>query len=107
MGALGWREHRTATMGASRMIAALVWGIAAGFLARAVFGGAKPGVLMTLVAGFGGSLLGYLVAHELLGLHEMHLFKPEGLLPASLGAFVLLLAADRVRRATRRKTTFG
>ena len=89
------------------MIAALVWGIAAGFLARAVFGGAKPGVLMTLLAGFGGSVLGFLVTHELLGIHEMHLFKPEGLLPASVAALVLLLAADRLRRATRRKTTFG
>lgn len=89
------------------MIEALAWGVAAGFLARAVFGGAKPGVLMTLVAGFGGSLLGFLVAHELLGIHEMHLFKPEALLPASVGALFLLLVADRVRRATRRKTTFG
>lgn len=89
------------------MIAALAWGIAAGILARALFGGTKPGLLMTLVAGFAGSVLGFLVAHELLGMHEMHLFAPEGLMPASIGALVLLLVADRVRRATRRKTTFG
>ena len=89
------------------MIPALVWGIAAGLLARAVLGGARPGVLITLIAGFGGSVIGFLVTHELLGIHEMHLFKPEGLLPASIGALVLLLVADRVRRATRHKTTFG
>lgn len=89
------------------MIAALVWGIAAGFLARVCFGGAKPGVLMTLVAGFGGSILGFLVAHELLGIHEIHLFEPEGFLPASVGALVLLLVADRIRRGARHKTMFG
>ena len=37
------------------MIAAVVWGLAAGFLARAVFGGAKPGLLLTLSAGFGAT----------------------------------------------------
>lgn len=100
-----WRRCQ-ATRAAS-MISALVWGIAAGFLARAVVGGAKPGVLITLVAGFGGSLIGFLVTHELLGIHEMHLFAPEGLLPASVGALVLLLLGARVRRATRHKTTFG
>lgn len=89
------------------MIEALAWGVAAGFLARAVFGGAKPGVLMTLVAGFAGSLLGFLVAHELLGIREMHLFKPDALLPASIGALVLLLVSDRVRHVRRRKPTFG
>lgn len=89
------------------MIAALVWGIAAGFLARAVFGGARPGVVVTLIAGFGGSVIGFLVAHELFKIHEMHLFAPEGLLPATVGALVVMLIADRVRRAARHKTTFG
>lgn len=88
------------------MIAALAWGIAAGFLARAVVRGDKPGVLMTLIAGFGGSVIGYLVAHELLGVHEMHLFAPEGVLPASVGALVLLLG-DRIRRSARHRSTFG
>lgn len=92
---------------AASVIAALVWGVAAGFLARAAFGAAKPGVPITLVAGFGGSVLGFLVTHELLGLHEMHLFAPEGLLPAAIGALVLLLVAGRLRRAARHKTTFG
>lgn len=88
------------------MIAALTWGIAAGFLARAMFCGAKPGVLLTLGAGFGGSVLGFLVAHQLFGLHDMHLFAPEGLLPASVGALVLLLVAARVRRVARHKARF-
>lgn len=89
------------------MIAALAWGITAGCIARAMFGGDKPGLLMTLIAGFGGSVLGFLVAHELLGLHQMHLFAPEGLLPASVAALGLLLLANRLRRAHRRNTIFG
>lgn len=64
-------------------------------------------MLVTLIAGFGGSVLGFLVTHELFGLHEMHPFAPEGLLPASVGALGVLFVVDRVRRATRRKTTFG
>ena len=38
------------------MIAALVWGIAAGCLARAVLGDHKPGVLMTMIATVLGGL---------------------------------------------------
>lgn len=89
------------------MIAVLIWGIAAGCIARAMLDRSKPGLLMTLIAGFGGSLLGFLVAHELLGLHEMHLFTPESLLPATAAALSLLLLAGRLRRAHRRNTIFG
>ncbi len=88
------------------MIAALAWGVAAGCLARALVGG-EPGLLATLFAGFGGSVVGYVVAHELLGRHDMHLFAPEGLLPASVAASLLLLAHNRLRRANRRTTMFG
>lgn len=89
------------------MIEALAWGVAAGLLARAMFGADKPGLLMTLLAGFGGSVLGFLLAHEVLGLHEMHLFAPEGLLPAGAAAGLLLLLGNRLRRAHRRRTIFG
>lgn len=89
------------------MIAALAWGIAAGCLARALVGDDKPGVLATLLAGFGGSILAFFVTHQLLGLHEMHLFAPEALIPASAAAFALLLLGARLRRASRRKTIFG
>lgn len=89
------------------MIAALVWGVAAGCLARALVGGDKPGAVVTLLVGLAGSVVGYLVAHELLGRHDMHLFAPEGLLPASVAAFALLEARNRLRRANRRHTIFG
>lgn len=89
------------------MIAALVWGLAAGCLARALLGNDKPGPLLTLIAGLGGSVVGFLVAHELLGRHDMHLFSPEGLLPASAAALGLLLVSKRLRRTGRRKATFG
>lgn len=59
------------------------------------------------LAGFGGSVIGFLVGHELLGLHEMHVFTPEGLLPACVAAAGLLLLTNRLRRAHQRKTIFG
>lgn len=89
------------------MIAALAWGIAAGCLAGALVGGDKPGLLVTLFAGLAGSVVGFFVAHELLGRHDMHLFAPEGLLPASVAAFALLAARNRLRRAIRHKPIFG
>jgi len=61
----------------------------------------------TVLAGFGGSVVGFLVTHELFGRREMHLFAPESLLPASAAALGLLLAHNRLRRARRRKTIFG
>ena len=88
------------------MIAASVWG-SSGWTARARCSVSVRGVLVTLIAGFGGSMIGFLATHELLGIHEMHLFAPEGLLPASVGALMVLLAADRVRRAARHKTKLG
>lgn len=87
------------------MIAALVWGIAAGLLARAVLVD-KPGLVATVIAGLGGSALGYLVGHELLGRHDMHLFAAEALLPSTIGALALLRLRSRLRRGHRR-TIFG
>lgn len=89
------------------MIATLVWGIAAGCLARALLSRDKPGVVVTLVAGFAGSGLGFLVGHDLLGRHDMHLFAPGALLPSAIAALVLLLVRSRVRRTSRSKTIFG
>ena len=90
------------------VITALAWGVAAGFLARAMLSDGKPGVLITVIAGFAGCALGYLVAHELLGRHDMHLFQAGALLPSTLAAFGMLLAMrSALRRASRRKRTFG
>lgn len=90
------------------MIAALAWGIAAGCLARAMLGDAKPGVVVTLIGGVAGCVLGYLVAHDLLGRHDMHLFQAGALLPSTIAAFgLLLLLRNTMRRASRRKRMFG
>jgi len=89
------------------MIAAVVWGLAAGVLARAVVGPDKPGLFVTLISGLAGYVVGFLLTHELFGLHAIHLFAPEGLLPASAMVAGLMLARSRLRRAMRHKTTFG
>lgn len=90
------------------MITALVWGIAAGWLARAMLGNGKPGVVVTLIGGLAGSVLGYLVGHELLGRHDMHLFQAGALLPSTIAAFgLMLLVRHTLRRASRRNRMFG
>jgi len=89
------------------VIAALAWGLAAGWIARTLVGRDKPGATVTLINGLGGYVAGFLIIHELFGLHAMHLFTPEGLLPASALAGGLMLASARLRRAARHKTSFG
>jgi len=88
------------------VLAAVLWAVVAGVVARAVLGGDKPGPVLTIAAGFGGCLLGFLVAHELLRIHEFHLFKPESLIPAATASAMILLAVRRVTRASQRTWLF-
>jgi len=77
----------------------LLWGAGSGLVARALLSGAKPGALATLLAGFCGCLLGFLVGHELLRIHDFHLFEPESLIPAVTASTIILMA---IRCGTRR-----
>lgn len=80
--------------------------VLAGSLARGLLPGPKPGVVVTLVAGLSGSLLGYAVGHEVLGLHEFHLFVPESLIPAVICSLVILVVVRRIRRGSDRGWLF-
>lgn len=84
-----------------------MWGAGSGFAARFVLPDARLGVIVTVLAGLGGCLLAYGVAHELLRMHEFHLFEPESLLPAATGSLLLLVAFRRARRGADRRTLFG
>jgi len=68
--------------------------------------GDKPGPLLTVVAGLGGCLAGFLVGHQVLQLHEFHLFAPESLMPAVVASVIILLVIRRVMRATQRTWLF-
>ncbi|MDP9376919.1 MAG: GlsB/YeaQ/YmgE family stress response membrane protein [Actinomycetota bacterium] len=75
------------------MIGAILLGIFAGFLARALMPGRDPmGFLATILLGIGGALVGFFIFTELLGIGDNQMFDLGGLLGAIIGAMVLLAA---------------
>lgn len=79
------------------MLEALAWGAASGVLARWVLPQETAGPWTTFLCGLGGCVIAFVLGHELLGFHELHLFEPESLIPAVLGTVVLLLLSRRAR----------
>ncbi len=91
------------------MIGAIILGLVAGFLARALMPGKDPmGFFATLLLGLAGSLVGFLIFTELLGIGDNEAFDLGGLVGAIIGAMLLLAAyrrfappAERARVAPR------
>jgi uncharacterized membrane protein YeaQ/YmgE (transglycosylase-associated protein family) len=78
------------------MIGAIILGIVAGFLARALMPGRDPmGFLATVVLGIVGSLIGFFLFTELLGIGDDEIFDLGGLIGAVIGAMIALLAYRR------------
>jgi uncharacterized membrane protein YeaQ/YmgE (transglycosylase-associated protein family) len=73
------------------MIGAIILGIVAGFLARALMPGKDPmGFFATVLLGLAGSLVGFLIFTELLGIGDNQAFDLGGLIGAIIGAMLLL-----------------
>jgi uncharacterized membrane protein YeaQ/YmgE (transglycosylase-associated protein family) len=73
------------------MIGAIILGIVAGFLARALLPGRDPmGFFMTILLGLAGSLVGFFLFTELLGIGDNNMFDLGGLIGAIIGAMILL-----------------
>ena len=73
------------------MIGALILGIVAGFLARALMPGRDPmGFFTTIGLGLAGSLVGFLLFTEILGIGDNQAFDLGGLVGAVIGAMALL-----------------
>ena len=73
------------------MIGAIILGIVAGFLARALMPGKDPmGFFATVLLGLAGSLVGFLLFTELLGIGDNEAFDLGGLIGAVIGAMLLL-----------------
>jgi uncharacterized membrane protein YeaQ/YmgE (transglycosylase-associated protein family) len=73
------------------MIGAIILGIVAGFAARALMPGRDPmGFIPTVLLGLAGSLVGFFVFTELLGIGDDKAFDLGGLIGAILGAMLLL-----------------
>lgn len=83
-------------MDISEIIGAIVLGIIAGFLARALLPGKQSmGLLMTMLLGIAGAFLGYLIFTELLGIGDDDKFDLGGLIGAVIGAMILLFIYER------------
>ena len=73
------------------MVGAIILGIVAGYLGRLLMPGRdKMGFIMTMVVGLAGSLVGFLVFTELLGIGDNEMFDLGGLIGAIIGVMILL-----------------
>ena len=82
------------------MIGALILGLLAGFIGKALMPGKDPGgFFVTILLGLAGSVVGFLIFTELLGIGDNEMFDLGGLIGAVIGVMALLglyrLAMDR------------
>ena len=90
------------------MIGAIILGLLAGFIAKALMPGDDPGgFFVTILLGLAGALVGFFIFTELLGIGDSDMFDLGGLVGAIIGTMILLgiyraVAGgdDRPRRAT-------
>ncbi len=92
------------------MVGAIILGIVAGFIGKALMPGRDPGgFVATILLGLAGAVVGFLIFTELLGIGDNQMFDLGGLIGAILGV-MLLLALYRVvvgRRHTPATTARG
>ena len=81
------------------MIGAIILGIVAGYLGRAIMPGKQEmGFFMTTILGIVGALLGFLFFTEVLGIGDSDAFDLGGLPGAVIGVIVVLFIYDRASR---------
>ena len=73
------------------MVGAIILGIVAGYVGRLLMPGRdKMGFIMTMLLGLAGSVVGFLVFTELLGIGDDRMFDLGGLIGAIVGVMILL-----------------
>ena len=73
------------------MIGAIVLGLVAGYIGRLLMPGKdKMGFIATMLLGLAGSVVGFLIFTELLGIGDNEMFDLGGLIGAILGVMLLL-----------------
>ena len=73
------------------MIGAIVLGIVAGYIGRLLMPGRdKMGFIATMLVGLAGSVVGFLVFTELLGIGDNEMFDVGGLIGAIVGVMIVL-----------------
>jgi uncharacterized membrane protein YeaQ/YmgE (transglycosylase-associated protein family) len=81
------------------MIGAIILGLVAGFVAKALMPGKDPGgFFVTILLGLAGALVGYFLFTKLLGIGDDDAFDLGGLLGAIIGTMILLFGYRRRRR---------
>ncbi len=79
------------------MIGAIILGLVAGYLAKALLPGDDPGgFFVTILLGIAGSLVGFFFFTELLGIGDSDMFDFGGLIGAVIGTMLLLLVYRKV-----------
>jgi uncharacterized membrane protein YeaQ/YmgE (transglycosylase-associated protein family) len=74
------------------MIGALILGLVAGFIGKLLMPGKDPGgFFATILLGLAGSVVGFLIFTELLGIGDNEMFDLGGLIGAVIGVIILLL----------------
>ena len=85
------------------LIAAIVIGIVAGYLGRALLPGPDPmGFVATVVVGIVGALVGWVIFTYLLGIGDDDKFDLGGVIGAIVGTMLVLLALRAARRRPER-----
>ncbi len=81
------------------MIGAIILGIVAGFLGRALMPGKDPmGFFATILLGLAGALVGFFIFTELLGIGDTKIFDLGGLIGSVIGVMILLGLYRAVRK---------
>jgi uncharacterized membrane protein YeaQ/YmgE (transglycosylase-associated protein family) len=79
------------------MIGALILGLLAGFIGRALMPGKQDfGFLMTILLGLAGSVVGFLIFTELLNIGDNEAFDLGGLVGSVIGVIIILFIYERV-----------
>jgi uncharacterized membrane protein YeaQ/YmgE (transglycosylase-associated protein family) len=85
------------------VIGAIILGILAGYLGRALMPGRQEmGFLMTTLLGLVGAIVGFLIFTELLGIGDTEVFDLGGLPGAVIGTMLLLYLHRRLVVEPRR-----
>jgi uncharacterized membrane protein YeaQ/YmgE (transglycosylase-associated protein family) len=85
------------------VIGAIILGIIAGYLARALMPGKQDlGFLMTVLLGIVGALIGFFIFTSVLGIGDNDAFDLGGLPGAVIGAMLVLFVYERFVGGDRR-----
>jgi uncharacterized membrane protein YeaQ/YmgE (transglycosylase-associated protein family) len=88
------------------MIGAIILGLLAGFIGKALMPGRDPGgFFVTILLGLAGSVVGFLIFTELLGIGDNEIFDLGGLIGSIIGVMILLGIYRTVRKDEPRGRT--